>query len=87
MIVSIIPRNDDDLSGLPDSIAPKNDWQEIYAWESGDAWYACLRGCKNGLYSESEDSGPFDTAEEAVEDIRDWMEEMEEDDAILYEYE
>lgn len=48
---------------------------QLHVWHNDDpdfgrpGWYACFSGYHNGMYSESDNFGPFDTEAEAWEDI------------------
>lgn len=45
----------------------KNGSTEFHLWQDDDGWYSCRSGEYRGLYSESDDLGPFDTRQEALE--------------------
>lgn len=46
----------------------KHNDEEIHLWQGEEGWYSCRSGYTNGLYSESEDLGPYPTREEALEE-------------------
>ena len=53
----------------------------LHTWEGLDGCYGCTSGLsRSGIYSEGEDSGPFSTREDAVENVLYEEEEEEEEE-------
>ena len=46
----------------------------LHIWQDDNKWYSCRSSTINGIYSESDDLGPFDSRQEAIneqkEDIK-----------------
>lgn len=40
---------------------------DFHVWQEKDGWYSCRSGEYRGIASESDDLGPFDTREAALE--------------------
>jgi hypothetical protein len=41
--------------------------REIHTWKADGKWYSCYSGTYRGIYSESDNFGPFETEGEASE--------------------
>jgi hypothetical protein len=54
------------------------DGAEMVTFQQEDGWYGYQRGTKNGLFSEGEDQGPFDSREDAEAELRSQYEESKE---------
>lgn len=54
--------------------------------EREDGWYSVVSGTnRDGLYSESDDFGPFESAEVAEQEARDYLDAMDEEDYMPVE--
>lgn len=53
-----------------------SDSDELHSWQGEDGYYACYSGFYQGLISESEDVGPFDSREDAEAAVLDAYEEV-----------
>lgn len=40
---------------------------DFHVWKAKDGWYSCRSGEYRGNYSESDDIGPFDSREDALQ--------------------
>lgn len=58
------------------AVYASQDGVELNVWEGDDGWYWCVSGVQDGLYSEGDDQGPFDTQEEAKEDGLSWWADL-----------
>jgi hypothetical protein len=55
------------------------DGAEMVTFQQDDGWYGYQRGTKNGLFSEGEDQGPFNTREDAEAELRSQYEESKQE--------
>ncbi len=51
------------------------DGTQMVTWRQEDGWYGCLQGIYKGNGFEGDDQGPFDTRDEAEEELRSLYEE------------
>lgn len=42
--------------------------RDVSLWDTGDGWFWCVSGTYRGIYSESDDAGPYPTAADALDD-------------------